>query len=91
MVDTIIHFILRKFIIIGFLVPIVLVLKFIIYRRLQNGTGHPVDFFYHSYSNIATTHNRERKKDKERQNFLFILLVLLIILQLILSIPVIVN
>ena len=91
MVDAIIHFILHKFIIIGFLVPIVLVLKFIVYRRLQNGNGHFLDFFYHSYSNIATTHNRERKKDKKRQNFLFILLIFLVFLQLILSIPVLVN
>lgn len=91
MIDTIIHFILRKFIIIGILVPIVLILKFVVYRKLQTSTSHLTDFFFYSYSNIATTHNPERKKNKATQNNLFILLLLLIVLQLILLIPLLAN
>lgn len=87
MLDNIIHFIIRNFVIIGFLVPLVLVFKFIIYKRTVSNSTRPSDFFYFSYANIATTHSKERKKDKQHQNSLFIILIFLLILQLVLMIP----
>ena len=91
MIDNIIHFILHKFIILGILVPIVLVLKFLLYRKLQNGTEKFHDFFYYTYANIATTHNRERKNDKQLQNSLFFILLFLLVMQFVLSIPMLLN
>ena len=87
MLDNIIHFIIKNFVIIGFLMPLVLIYKFIIYKRTKSNSTRPSDFFYFSHSNIATTHSKERKKDKQLQNSLFIILIFLLILQLVLMIP----
>ena len=90
MIDTVIHFLLKKFIIIGILVPLVLIYKLIVFKRLKNGTATFFDFFYYTHANIATTHNRDRKKEKQLQNYLFFILIVLLLLQLIISIPVLV-
>ena len=87
MFDNLIHFIIKNFIIIGVMMPIVLVFKFLVYKRIQTNSTRFSDFFYFSYANIATTHNKERKKDKQLQNSLFIILIFLLLLQLILMIP----
>ena len=87
MLDNLIHFIINNFIILGVLLPLVLIVKFIVYKRIETNSTRPTDFFYFTYANIATTHSRDRKKDKQLQNSLFIILIFLLILQLILMIP----
>ena len=87
MLDNIIHFIINNFIILGVLVPLVLIVKFIVYKRIKTISTRPTDFFYFTYANIATTHSKDRKKDKQLQNSLFIVLIILLILQLVLMIP----
>ena len=87
MLDNLIHFIINNFIIPGVLLPLVLIVKFIVYKRIETNSTRPTDFFYFTYANIATTHSRDRKKDKQLQNSLFIILIFLLILQLILMIP----
>ena len=91
MIDTVLHFILKNFIIIGILVPAVLISKYYVYRKLQNGTESFADFFYYTHANIATTHDRLRKKEKKLQNNLFFILLTLIILQFVISIPWLLN
>lgn len=91
MIETILHFILRKFIIIGVLVPAVLISKYVVYRKLKNGTENFTHFFYYTHANIATTHNRERKKEKKLQNNLFFILLTLLVLQVVISIPWLLN
>ncbi len=88
MVDNFLHFIIKKFIIIGILVPAILVYKYIVYRNLKNGSERVHDFFYYTYANIATTHNPQRKKEKQLQNTLFYILLILLALQFVISIPV---
>ena len=87
MLDNLIHFIINNFIILGVLLPLVLIVKFIVYKRIETNSTRPTDFFYFTHANIATTHSRDRKKDKQLQNSLFIILIFLLILQLILMIP----
>ena len=87
MLDNLIHFIINKFIILGVLVPLILIIKFFVYKRIKTNSTRPSDFFYFTYSNIATTHSKDRKKDKQLQNSLFIIFIFLLILQLILMIP----
>ena len=87
MLDNLIYFIINNFIILRVLLPLVLIVKFIVYKRIESNSTRPTDFFHFTYANIATTHSRDRKKDKQLQNSLFIILIFLLILQLILLIP----
>jgi|GEM_PF-2030735 len=91
MLDTIIEFLLKRFVISGIFIPIILIIKFRLYKKLENGTERFHHFFYYTYSNIATTHNPQRKKDKKLQNSLFIIFLILLFIQILVALPLILG
>ena len=91
MLDFVLFFI-ENFMIAWVIIPVVLVVKAILFARIDDEKITSwVDFVYYGHSNIATTHHHGVKSKKKLQNQLSVAVLVLIIIQLMLAIPVIIK
>ena len=90
--ENAIYFFIENYLIAWVFVPIVLIIKSILFIQLNNEPQVGLtNFIYFSHPNVATTHDFELQHRKKFQNLLSGILLGLILLQVILAIPVLIT